>query len=175
MLNVGKISLALLLSLGFVAGVAHAQKHTFTREGIEFVLELPSPTWRVVSRLDVHDHVEFIYGDDCQNGYLRLRKNFVERGTTGADLFQRDQMQSLRLLPGYVVCDGCNGERFAGRLSGARFTYEYTSGDRPMMGRIYYLQVDNRSIYTLHFTGTRERLQLIQNEMDSIARSFRMK
>lgn len=174
-LNVGIISLALLLSLVSVEGVTHAQAQTFTREGIEFVLELPSPVWRVVSRLDVHDHVEFIYCDDYQNGYLRLRKNFVERGTTGPDLFERDQMQSLRLLPGYVVCDRRNGERFAGRLNGVRFTYEYTSGGRPMIGRIYYLQVDNRTIYTLHFTGARERLQLIQHEMESIALSFRMK
>lgn len=39
-----------------------AQTVTFTSDDIDFILELPSPTWKAVSRLDVHDHVEFRYG-----------------------------------------------------------------------------------------------------------------
>lgn len=53
---------------------AHAQKRTFTAEDIEYTLELPSPEWHAVSRLDVHHHVEFIYGKDVTNGHLQIRK-----------------------------------------------------------------------------------------------------
>jgi hypothetical protein len=44
-----------------------------------------------------------------------------------------------------------------------------------MAGRVYYLQADGRTVYVLHFTGLRDRLQRIQNQTDSIARSFRLK
>jgi hypothetical protein len=43
------------------------------------------------------------------------------------------------------------------------------------MGRIYYLQIDNRTIYTLRFTGLRDKLMRIRNQTDLIARSFRLK
>lgn len=124
MLNVGQVFFALLLSLASLDGWALAQTRTFSREGVEFSLVLPSPKWRVVSRLDVHEHVELIYGDDRQNGYLRMRKNLVARGTTAAALLERDQRRDLSLLPGYVVCDSCDGVRVEGRLSGVRLTYE---------------------------------------------------
>ena len=54
------------------------QTRQFTRDGIEYILELPSPAWQVVSRLDVHDHAEFINGNDQANGYLRVRKVLVK-------------------------------------------------------------------------------------------------
>ena len=44
-----------------------------------------------------------------------------------------------------------------------------------MAGRIYYLQADSRTVYVLHFTGLRDRLQRIQNQTDATARSFRVK
>ena len=34
---------------------------------------------------------------------------------------------------------------------------------------------DNRTIYTLHFKGELDKLLAMEGEMDSIARSFRMK
>ena len=45
----------------------------------------------------------------------------------------------------------------------------------PMMGRIYYLQLDNRTMYTLRFTGLRDKLTRIRNQTDFIARTFRLK
>jgi len=44
-----------------------------------------------------------------------------------------------------------------------------------MAGRLYYLQADNRTIYVLRFTALREKLTLIRNQTDSIARSFQLK
>ena len=43
------------------------------------------------------------------------------------------------------------------------------------MGRTYYLQVDNRTIYALRFMGLRDKLARIRSQTDVIARSFRLK
>ena len=43
-----------------------------------------------------------------------------------------------------------------------------------MAGRVYYLQADNRTVYTLHFTGARDKLLRIRNQTDAISRSFRL-
>jgi len=130
---------------GSVAAVA--QKRTFARDGVAFTLELPSPGWRAVSRLDVHDHVEFINGKDPLDGYLRMRENCVDAGTTAADLARREKHDRLQHLSAYVDCGEVS---FAGNFNGVSISYEYTSGGTPMAGRIYFLQVDNRTIYVLH-------------------------
>ena len=44
-----------------------------------------------------------------------------------------------------------------------------------MAGRIYYLQVDKHTFYTLHFTLERDKLENLREQMDSITRSFRLK
>jgi hypothetical protein len=155
--------------------IATAQTQPFTRDGLDYALDLPSPSWRAVSRLDVHEHVEFIYGDDYSNGYLRLRKKFVAPGTSSEDLFRHDETWELQRLPGYVVCSDGRGTKFAGHLSGTVFSYEYTNKGRNMDGRIYYLQLDNRTFYALHFTVASDKLQGLRDQMDSIARSFRLK
>ncbi len=162
---------ALLLSTFTVT----AQNTTFTKDGLEYVIEFPSPLWLAISRVDVHEHLEFTYGDDPKNGYLRLRKALVAAGTTPTDLFLKDEKWELRSLPGYIVCAECKGEEFKGHLSGAAFSYEYVSAGRPMAGRIYYLQLDNRTFYALHFTLAQDRLRGLRSQMDSIAQSFRLK
>ena len=54
---------------------ALAQARTFAEDGIEFTLELPSPTWRwVVEPIGSRKRVEFINGDDCLSGCLNVRK-----------------------------------------------------------------------------------------------------
>jgi hypothetical protein len=163
--------LALASILMFTSAVARAQQ-TFTSDNAGYTLELPSEKWRVTQEPDsLHEHAEFIYGDR-NDGYLRIRKEVVEAGTSASDISQRDQDQKLHFMTGYV--EG-KEEKFAGRLNGVTFGYEYTAGGKPMAGRIYYLQADNRTIYALRFTGLRDRLSIIRNQTDSIARSFRLK
>jgi hypothetical protein len=152
-----------------------AQTRTFTSDSLEYVLELPSPSWQAVSRLDVHEHLEFIYDGDQTNGYLRLRKKLVAAGTTGAALFQEQEKWELQGLPGYVACSNGRGAQFSGYLRGTVFAYEYVSNGRNMDGRIYYFQVDTRTFYLLHFTVRSDRLADLSAQMDSIARSFRWK
>ena len=161
-----------LASICTLASLTARAQQTFTSDNAGYTLELPSERWRVTQEPDsLHEHAEFIYGDR-NDGYLRIRKDVVEAGTTAADISQRDKDQKLKFQTGYV--EG-KEDKFAGRLSGVTFAYEYTAGGKAMAGRIYYLQADNRTIYALRFTGLRDKLLQIRNQTDSIARSFRLK
>ena len=152
-----------------------AQAQTFTRQNLDYTLELPSPQWRAVSRVDVHEHFEFINGDDHSDGYLRLRKKLVAPGTTAEVLFRDDEKWELTRLPGYIVCSNGKGINFTGHLRGTVYSYEYVHKGMNMDGRIYYFEVDNRTFYVLHFTVAGEKLPGLQVQMSAIARSFRLK
>ena len=171
--NPVRLSSAFLILL-LIPAHTIAQAVTFERAGVEYTLELPSPRWQPVRRVDVHEHYDFVNGADNADGYLRVRKSLVEAGTTVKDLYLGDEAD-LKLLPGFVACGSCEGEPFSGGLVGAVFSYEFTKGGRPFAGRIYYLQVDARAYYTLHFTCERKRLAEVLPEADSIARSFRLR
>lgn len=163
-----------IFAVAFVAGIVSVVngQQAFSSDKTDYILELPSPQWRSISEPDAeHEHVEFVNGDRLE-GHLRIRKESVDAGTSVSDIARRDLDQKLRFLPGFV--EG-KQDKFAGRLNGITTTYEFIRGGKPMMGRIYYLQADNRIVYALRFTGLRDRLALIRNQTDSIARSFRVK
>lgn len=165
------IAIVVLVLLGAACFSAVAQEH-YTNDQVDYTLELPSATWRAISQPDAaHEHAEFVNGDRLE-GYLQIRKEVVDPGTTLSDLARRDQDQKLRFLPGFV--EG-KEEKFIGRLSGVTISYEFVKTGKPMMGRIYYLQADNRTIYALRFSGLRDRLARIRNQTDLIARSFKLK
>ena len=162
---------SMLFALVLFAPVA-AQSVSFTDDNVDYKLELPSPTWRVVSRPDDLQQVaEFVFGDRL-DGYLRIHKQMVEAGSSPSDLADSYKNEKLQFKPGYV--DG-KQEDFVGYLNGVTLSYEYTYAGKPMVGRIYYLQADTRTIYVLHFTGLRDKLARIRNQTDSIARSFALK
>jgi hypothetical protein len=151
---------------------SHAQVQTFTDANVDYKLELPSSTWRVVSRPDgLQNRAEFIFGDRL-DGHLQIHKETVEPGVTPSDFAATYKDQKLRFRPGYI--DG-KTEKFVGRLNGVAVSYEYTHAGKPMTGRAYYLQADNRTIYVLHFTGLRDKLDRIRNQTDGIARTFSVK
>ena len=152
-----------------------AQTQTFTRQHLDYTLELPSPLWRAGSRVDVHEHFEFINGEDYSNGHLRLRKKLVAPNTAAEVIFRDDEKWELTRLPGYIVCSNGKGTNVSGHLSGTMFSYEYVHKGMNMDGRIYYLQTNNRTFYVLHFTVASDKLQGLQDQMSSIARSFRLK
>lgn len=165
-------TLFLILSLSLTAT---GQTRSFTTDGVEYILDLPAPSWRPVSRIDVHEHLEFINNNDYIHGYLRLQKKFVIAGITPQDLFRYEEAWELRRLPGFVVCSDGIGATFEGHLKGTMFSYEYVKHGMNIDGRIYYLQVDNRTFYALHFTVRSDELRSLQGEMESMARSFRLK
>ena len=161
-----------LILLGASALTVLAQE-AHTSDQVEYSIELPSSLWRSISEPDdLHERAEFVYGDRL-DGYLQIRKEIVDVGTTPSDLAHRDQEQKLRYIPGFI--EGKQEEPFSGRLNGVTASYEFTKAGKPMMGRIYYLQADNRTIYALRFTGLRDKLARIRNQTDSIARSFKLK
>jgi hypothetical protein len=166
-----RIALFVLILSGLMGSAAIAQE-LYTNDKVNYTFELPSSNWRVIAEPDAaHEHTEFVYGDRL-DGYLQVRKEVVEAGTTASDLAQRDQDQKLRFLPGYVAG---KEEPFKGRLDGVTVSYEFVKTGKPMMGRIYYLQADNRTIYALRFSGLRDKLGRIRNQTDLIARSFKVK
>lgn len=168
----------ILLCLSFVIGLAltvSAQTQSFSREGVEFEMQFPSPSWRDVPRVDVHEHLEFINGTDTGDGYLRLRKKLVASGTSAAALFAEQEKWDLSRLRGYVVCSGGKGTEFSGHLKGRWYSYEFVKDGTNMDGRIYYLRADSRTFYVLHFTVASEKLARLRPEMDFIAGSFRLK
>jgi hypothetical protein len=149
-----------------------AAQQAYTNDQVGYTLELPSSVWRATSEPDAaHEHAEFVYGDRLE-GHLQIRKEVVDAGTTASDLARRDLDQKLRFLPGFV--EG-KEEPFKGRLNGVTVSYEFIKTGKPMMGRIYYLQADNRTVYALRFTGLRDKLARIRNQTDLIARSFQLK
>jgi hypothetical protein len=166
------IALVALMAFVVLAASATAQTQVFTTDKLDYAIELPSPGWRVMSEPDgVREHAEFVNGDRLE-GYLQIRKQVIDANTALSDLARRDQDQSLRYLPGFV--EG-KEEKFSGRLNGLTISYEFVKNAKPMMGRIYYLQADNRTVYALRFSGLRDRLTRIRNQTDLIARSFHLK
>jgi len=160
-----------LILLGASFATVLAQE-TQVSDQVAYTIELPSGLWRSISEPDAaRERAEFVYGDRL-DGYLQIRKEIVDAGTTASDIAQRDQDQKLRYIPGFV--EG-KQEPFSGRLNGVTASYEFTKAGKPMMGRIYYLQADNRTIYALRFSGLRDKLARIRNQTDSIARSFKLK
>ena len=162
--------LVITLITGSFSVAVSQQVYTSTSDG--YTLELPSAEWRTISEGDgERGHTEFVYGDRLQ-GFLQIRKEAVEADTKPSDLARRDLDQKFRFLPGFV--EG-KQESFSGRLEGVTVSYEFVRTGKPMMGRVYYLQADNRTIFALRFTGLRDKLARIRNQTDLIARSFKLK
>ena len=164
------VALALVL-VGLMTPAVLAQQ-LYTHDKVEYTFELPSQTWRNIVEPDAsHQHPEFVFGDRL-DGYLTIRKETVEAGTTPGDFAQRDSDLTLRFLPGFVQG---KQDPFNGRLDGVTLSYEFVRTGKPMLGRTYYLQADSRTIYALRFTGLRDKLNRIRNQTDLIARTFKIK
>jgi hypothetical protein len=149
-----------------------AQEHSYSGPRTNYIVDFPSPVWRLVDEPDeIHQHAEFVYGDR-NDGYLRIRKETLDEGLTVKEFAVRDQNQKERFRPGYV--DG-KDEVFSGRLSGVTMSFEFSQAGKPMAGRSYYLQGDSGNVYVLRFTGMRDKLLRIRNQTDLIARSLRLK
>lgn len=152
---------------------ANAQVHTFTNKNVNYVIEFPSPKWRALTSTGIvpaRTRKEFIYADG-DNVRLLVRRKLVDAAVTPSDMIRRRQYWDKR-LSGYILL---KEESFTGQLSGARFSYEYVQSGKIMNARIYYLEADNRTIYSLLFTGPRDELERLGDQTESIARSFRLK
>lgn len=134
----------------------------------EYTLELPNQNWRVTNKAA---NADIVYGDRL-DGFLQIRRISIDEGSTFADAIDREQTAKLQFLPGFV-----NGkeENFKGVLSGKVANYEFTQSGKPMIGRAYFLKADDKTAYVLRFTGLRDKLRLLRNQTDAIARNFELK
>ncbi len=161
--------LVLCVFCGMTGVAAQTQEAVFRSNKVDYTFQLPSEIWKMVQEPDdLQKQAEFIYGDRM-DGYLRIRKETVETNTPLAEMLRKEQDNKLSFLNGYVAG---KQEAFNGKLAGLTFPYEYTQSGKKMAGRIYYLQADNLTFYVLRFTGLYNKLGLIRNQTDSMARTF---
>jgi len=149
------------------------QAYTFTNRSVDYAIEFPSSKWRVLPSsgiVSARTRREFSYAG---KGRIRLlvRRKLVDVRTTPSDMVRRRQTWDQHLASYVLIKE----ESFSGRLSGTKFSYEYTQGGKPMTAIIYYLEADSRTIYSLLFRGLRDDIQRLNDEADAIARSFRLK
>lgn len=155
-----------------LAAFAFGQSQTFSDANVEYTFEVPEVTWKMVVKPTAGSpNVEYAYGDRL-DGHLEIRKLSIKEGEVVSDLVQRDQEQKLQFLVGYV---SGKEEPFAGAYKGRVFNYEFVKFGKPMSGRFYYLKADDNTVYVLRFTGLKDKLRVIRNQTDSIARTFKLK
>ncbi len=160
------------LAGSILSAQAPSQGEVFEDPEGKYSLTLPAG-WHVVTSRDGlgRSQVDIVY-DVRERGLLKIRLISVEAGTKAMDIAKREEEQSLRFQPGYAK-GGI--ENFAASVNGALVTYDFTNGGRPVIGRNYYLLVNETTAYLLRFTGTRNTLGPIRNQTDAIARSFKMR
>lgn len=162
---------SLALSLTF-ALITFGQGKTFLDKNVEYTFELPEAIWKdVVKPTEGSPNVEYVYGDRL-DGHLEIRKVSIKEGELVSDLVKDDKDRRLQFLPGYVA--GIE-DPFAGFYKGRVFNYEFIKFGKPMSGRLYFLKSDDNTVYILRFTGLKDKLRLIRNQTDSIARTFKLK
>jgi len=151
----------------FMSVQAFAQNTTFSDPNVEYTFEIPQAKWLMTNK---SPNVEYVYGDK-KDGHFEVRKLAIKTGST-LDEMMRDEEQKLQFLPGYVAG---KEESFQGAYGGKVFNFEYVRSARNMNGRYYFLKVSDKTIYVLRFAGDRDKLRSIRNEVDLIARTFKLK
>ncbi len=166
------VCLTIILMVVFFPSAVKSQARPYTDEALGYVLDLPTANWRTIRVPGVaHPSTEFRYGERSPI-HLRIRRELVDADVSLAELVQRQQKLDRVFLRGYVKG---KDESFAGRLSGAKYPYEYIRTGKPMAGLIYYLEANNRIVYRLEFTGPPDKLRNLSDQTEFIARSFRLR
>ena len=149
-----------------------AQTSTFADKNVEYTFDLPESVWKMTVKPSVASPaVEYVHGDRL-DGHLEIRKISVKADEMMSDIIRREQEQKLQFKPGFVAG---KEENFAGAHQGKVFNYEYVQSGKNMSGRFYFLKADDTTVYILRFTGLRDGLRTIRNQVDSIARTFKVK
>lgn len=168
------IFLTLLLA-AVIAALAVGQAGT---EAVEdpagkFSLVLPNKGWHaVVSRDGLNrPQLDIVYRVS-EDGSLDVRQVTVPAGTKAMDQAKKEEATLAFQAPGYAK--GAI-EAFGATGDAAVLTYDYTRGGKPMMGRRYFLRVNDTTIWVLRFTGNRNTLGPLRSQTDAIARSFKVK
>jgi hypothetical protein len=166
-----KKKLILLICSLFVSVYAYGQ-NVFNDENAPYTFQIPDPKWKIIAKPSVNNPiVECVYGDRM-DGHLEIRKISTASDEPISDIITREQEQRLQFLPGYVAG---KEENFSGALKGMILNFEFVRFGKTMSGRFYFLRANADTVYVLRFTGEREKLRLIRNQLDIIARTFKLK
>lgn len=153
----------LILGLFFAAS---AETKIYRDKRLHYSLELPSHSWRILKRRGIAPRTEFVHGT-ISPVVLRIRRTY-EAGSF-SDVVRNQQRWDGFHLPGYVAI---GNETFEGNLSGFRYSYEYSRRGVITARVTYFLEANHNYIYRLQFTGPRNQVGKLREEVDFIARSF---
>jgi hypothetical protein len=163
-------------SLLAFAGLASRQDTFADPEG-KYSLTLPRG-WIAITNTDrVTGKTDFqvVYGIR-ENGALKISTMQVDPKAEMLAVAQQHEQDNLRFQPGYTKGKFENFMAGAGQRAGSLNTYDYKNvAGQPMIGRTYYLRVDDTTVYMLRFTGRVSTLGSLRNQTDAIARSFKLK
>jgi hypothetical protein len=167
----------LFLSASLFAALAFARSQTevFEDPDGKYTLKLPDGWLGVVNTDGLgRNDVNIVY-KVRENGALKIRVAEVAADTEPVDYAAKDERERVRFAPGY---DKISMEKFllGGNRIGALLSYDYkNAAGQPFAGRVYYLRMDEKTIYVLQFTGRRNILGTLRSHTDLIARSFKLK
>ena len=154
------------LILGLFSATS-AETRIYKDKTLHYSLELPSRSWRIVKRSGIAPRTEFVHGSK-NPVVLRIRRMY-EAGSF-LDVVRNQRRWDGSHLPGYVAV---SDESFEGHLAGTKYSYEYSSRGVVTARVTYYLEANHNFIYRLQFTGPRNKVDKLREEVDFIARSFR--
>lgn len=155
----------------FLAVPVFAQSETFSDPNVEYSFELPDAAWKMTAKpSNISPNVEYVFRDRG-DGHLEIRKLSVKTNQMLSEVI-REEETKLQFMPGYVAG---KEENFQGTFSGRVFNFEFVRSARNMSGRFYFLKTSDDTVYVLRFTGVRDNLRTIRNQVDSIARTFKIK
>lgn len=168
---------SLFLSAFLFAAIAFAQSQTevFDDPDGKYTVNLPAGWLGVVNTDGLgRNDVNIVY-KVRENGALKIRVAEVASNTEPMDYAAQDERERIRFTPGY---DKISTEKFllGGSRIGALLSYDYkNTAEQPFTGRVYYVRMDEKTIYVLQFTGRRNILGTLRSHTDQIARSFKLK
>ncbi|MBL8182074.1 MAG: hypothetical protein JNL64_10765 [Blastocatellia bacterium] len=166
-------SLSLVIAaIAIFASVSTAQVETFSDPDVEYTFMLPDARWKMTASPSASSSVLRYVFVDRNDAQLEVRKLSKSKSELLSEFIRNNEESKLQPLPGYIPG---REENFKGKLEGIIFNYEYVLSGRSMVGRFYYLEVNDTTVYVLRFTGNATILKSIRNQTDSIARTFDVK
>jgi hypothetical protein len=161
----------MLLTIVIGAASSTFAQQAFSETTVDYSFSLPDGKWKMTTKPSATSpNVEYVYGDRF-NGHLEVRKVTVAKDAILTDLVDAEE-QKLQFRPGFVAG---KQENFNGKLRGVIFNFEYVAAGKNMSGRYYFLKANDTTLYLLRFSGQKDSLRSIQNQTDSIARTFALK
>ncbi|HMT06882.1 MAG TPA: hypothetical protein PKA82_02680 [Pyrinomonadaceae bacterium] len=154
------------------ASVSFAQVETFSSPDVEYTFSIPDARWKSTATPSASSSTHRYVYVDRNDAQLEIRKLSKSKSELLSEFIRNNEESKLQTLPGYIPG---REENFKGKLEGMIFNYEYVLSGRSMIGRFYYLSVNDTTVYVLRFTGNAKILKSIRNQTDSIARTFDVK